>query len=81
MTPPDRPFLPRHMSRFAATIRDGWLVLRQRGPGQVQFWFIALLIGIVAGFAAVLFRRGISGLQAFVPEFFAGECCNSQKIR
>ncbi|MEM9580454.1 MAG: chloride channel protein [Pseudomonadota bacterium] len=41
----------------------GWQLLRHRGPSQVQFWFIALVIGIAAGWAAVLFRAGISLLQ------------------
>ena len=40
-------------------------VLRDRGPSQVQFWFIALAIGVAAGFGAVLFRWGIEGLQAW----------------
>ncbi len=43
--------------------RSGWGVLRKRGPGQIQFWFIALAIGIAAGFAALLFRKGISAIQ------------------
>ncbi|WP_439110457.1 chloride channel protein [Lentibacter sp.] len=40
-------------------------VLRERGPSQVQFWFIALVIGIAAGAAAVVFRKGIEALQAW----------------
>ena len=55
---------------FAAQLRDmkascggGWQLLRHRGPSQVQFWFIALMIGIAAGFAAVAFRFGVSLLQ------------------
>ncbi len=43
--------------------RRGWSHLRRRGPSQIQFWFIALMIGIAAGCAAVLFRFGISFLQ------------------
>lgn len=43
--------------------RDGWATLREEGPGQIQFWFIALLIGITAGFAALFFRKGITWLQ------------------
>ncbi|SIN86140.1 chloride channel protein, CIC family [Vannielia litorea] len=38
-------------------------VLRQRGPSQVQFWFIALALGVAAGYAACLFRLGIDLLQ------------------
>ncbi len=41
----------------------GWKVLRTRGPGQFQFWLIALIIGIAAGFAALFFRKGITALQ------------------
>nr|WP_245813878.1 chloride channel protein [Boseongicola aestuarii] len=43
--------------------KTGWHVLRTKGPSGIQFWFIALLIGIAAGFAAVLFRTGITLLQ------------------
>ncbi|KAE9629588.1 chloride channel protein [Parasedimentitalea maritima] len=49
-----------------AALRDGWRVLRHRGPSQVQFWFIALMIGIAGGFAALFFRMGITALQAWV---------------
>ncbi len=41
----------------------GWQTLRYRGPGQFQFWLIALLIGIAAGGAAVGFRVAVSFLQ------------------
>lgn len=40
-----------------------WQVLRARGPSQVQFWFIALFIGIAAGLAALGFRLTIGWLQ------------------
>jgi len=43
--------------------QQGWQVVRHRGPSQIQFWFIALLIGIAAGFAALFFRKGITALQ------------------
>lgn len=41
-------------------------VVRRKGPSQVQFWFIALVIGIAAGFAALGFRLAISWLQTFL---------------
>lgn len=66
MPKPDRSHLTGPFEQAITACRDGWRVLRRRGPGQVQFWFIALLIGIVAGFAAVLFRRGINGLQSLL---------------
>ncbi|MEM7723325.1 MAG: hypothetical protein AAF376_13240, partial [Pseudomonadota bacterium] len=37
--------------------------MRDKGPSQIQFWFIALAIGIAAGFAALFFRKGIEVLQ------------------
>ena len=44
-------------------IRRGWQVMREQGPSEVQFWLLALLIGTLAGFAALFFRKGISALQ------------------
>lgn len=44
--------------------RDGWTVVRTRGPSQVQFWFIALIVGIAASIAAIAFRFGIETIQA-----------------
>ena len=44
-------------------MRDAVRVIRQRGPSQIQFWFIALAIGIGAGFATLGFRVGIEALQ------------------
>lgn len=41
-------------------------VLRQRGPSQVQFWFIALALGVAAGWVAILFRLGIDWLQSLL---------------
>nr|WP_319246795.1 chloride channel protein [uncultured Celeribacter sp.] len=56
--------------RALCDIRDGLketlALVRTRGPSQIQFWFIALLIGIASGFAALLFRKGIDQLQAFL---------------
>ena len=44
----------------------GWQLLRHRGPSQMQFWLIALFIGVAAGLAAMLFRMGIEALQSAV---------------
>ncbi|MEM8801963.1 MAG: chloride channel protein [Pseudomonadota bacterium] len=46
-----------------AAIAQAWSVILLRGPGGIQLWFIALIIGIAAGGAAVLFRLGINTLQ------------------
>ena len=45
------------------TVARAWRTLQEKGPGQIQFWFIALAIGTAAGVAAVLFRLGIDLLQ------------------
>lgn len=58
------------VTRIAQEMRDGvrqaWRVLRAHGPSQVQFWFIALAIGIASGYAALGFRKGISALQGWL---------------
>lgn len=46
--------------------RDAAHLMKTRGPSQVQFWFIALAIGIAAGTAALLFRLGIQAIQTLV---------------
>jgi chloride channel protein, CIC family len=51
---------------LASALGRAWMTLRERGPGQIQFWFIALAVGIAAGFAALLFRKGIFWLQALL---------------
>lgn len=66
MPAPDRSILLQKFDLAVAACKDGWYVLRNRGPSQIQFWFIALAIGIAAGFAALFFRKGIEALQAFL---------------
>ncbi len=55
--------LQAQLADMARMFGRGWQLLRNRGPSQIQFWFIALVIGIAAGFAALLFRSGIDILQ------------------
>jgi len=54
------------MLRLRRGSQHGWRLLRERGPSQIQFCVIALLIGIAAGFAALLFRKGIAALQRLI---------------
>jgi CIC family chloride channel protein len=56
--------IARHWSSARQSLAEVWRLLKQRGPSQFQFWLIALVIGIAAGFAALLFRKGIEVLQA-----------------
>lgn len=63
MAEPTEGLIGRLVAEAREEIARGWRVMRTRGPSQVQFWFLALLIGIAAGFAALLFRKGIAWLQ------------------
>ncbi len=56
-------FLTSMRAAALAEVRRAWLALRNKGPGQVTFWFLALVIGVTAGGAAVGFRVSISYLQ------------------
>ena len=64
MAEPLRSLLSRQIGQAITALKDGWRILRLRGPSQIQFWFIALVIGIAAGGAAVIFRLGITALQS-----------------
>jgi chloride channel protein, CIC family len=56
----------RQVDEVVTACAGGWRVLREKGPSQVTFWVIALVIGVLAGFAALLFRAGIDGLQTLL---------------
>ncbi|WP_295311893.1 chloride channel protein [Roseobacter sp.] len=62
----DRSYISRQLDMAVSSCRDGLVHIRKHGPGQVQFWFIALAVGIVAGFAAIFFRKGVNSLQTFL---------------
>ncbi|MEM9796575.1 MAG: chloride channel protein [Pseudomonadota bacterium] len=54
------------MNAIASFFRRSWDLVREKGPSRVQFWFIALLIGIASGYAAVGFMLSIRTLQTFL---------------
>lgn len=58
--------LRNQLNQAMSAIKDAWRVMRRRGPSQIQFWFIALAIGIAAGFMALGFRKAIQALQAYI---------------
>ena len=60
---PERGFLRAQLDDAKCAASNGWRILREKGPSQLQFWFIALLIGIAAGLAALVFRKGIAAIQ------------------
>ncbi|MFK7838080.1 MAG: chloride channel protein [Sulfitobacter sp.] len=64
MSTPSPGFLSQQVTMAVTSCKNGWQVIRHRGPGKVTFWFIALLIGIAAGLAALVFRKSINWLQA-----------------
>lgn len=61
-----RSILSQQLDQAVTMCRDGLHVLRHQGPSQFQFWFIALLIGVAAGFATLGVRKGITALQSFL---------------
>lgn len=60
---PERGFLRAQFDDACCAMASGMQIMRKKGPSQLQFWFIALLIGIAAGLAALLFRKGIAAIQ------------------
>ncbi len=48
---------------IGSNLRNTLRLLRRHGPNQIQFWFIALAIGVGAGFVALYFRKAIHWLQ------------------
>ena len=55
----ERSALAEYFAQAKASLKDAQRVL-------VQFWLIAMIIGILAGFAALFFRKGITALQGAV---------------
>ena len=66
MAEPQKSLMGQGIDDALTACRGGWHVIRTRGPSQVQFWFIALLVGIAASFAAIGFRFGIETFQAWL---------------
>ncbi len=66
MSNPIKSLISQSAARITEDSRNALKVMKRAGPNQVQFWFIALLIGIAAGGAAVIFRLGITALQSSV---------------
>lgn len=64
MASPVSQFLSESWTKWCGMTSRGLLTIKQKGPSQVQFWFIALFIGIAAGFAALGFRLGVDWLQS-----------------
>lgn len=52
--------------RYTPSLRAGVNNLAATAPKRMQFWFLALLIGIGAGLVAMLFRKAIFYLQGWL---------------
>ena len=63
MSAPANSWWREQWAQFRYRRRREWVLLRRQGPGQVQFWFIALFIGVVAGYLALGFMVSVSFLQ------------------
>ncbi|MDF1874054.1 chloride channel protein [Vannielia sp.] len=65
-TPPPPGPIQRRWDELRIALATTFRLIRQRGPSQVQFWFIALALGVASGYAALAFRVAITRLQAFL---------------
>ena len=66
MADPEKSLIGKGIDDVLCACRDGWSLIHTRGLSQVQFWFIALLVGILASLAAIAFRFGIETFQAWL---------------
>ncbi len=58
-----RNFLRATFAAIGQELHRALTAVRNNGPGQITFWFLALVLGLVAGNAAVGFRTAISYIQ------------------
>lgn len=56
-------FIKASATSVRRELSAGLLSMRNKGPGQLMFWLLALLIGVAAGAAALGFRVAISEIQ------------------
>lgn len=66
MPPQSKPSLAARLRGVGTTTRISGAVLWRQGCSQFYFWLMALVIGILAGFTAVGFRKGTTALQGWV---------------
>jgi CIC family chloride channel protein len=66
MQTPGQDSLRRIAGDWRAAGARALAVMRAAGPSQIQFWFIALAIGVAAGTAALVFRKAIAAIQTAI---------------
>jgi len=64
MSTPFKSLIDQSAGKVVGDCRSAFNVMKSQGPSGLQFWFIALVIGIFAGGVAVLFRLAIVWLQS-----------------
>lgn len=57
-------FFKESLRDLREEVRSSFELMRAKGPTKFKFWLIALVVGILAGLAAVGFRMGIELLQS-----------------
>ncbi len=57
-------FFKESLRDLREEVRSSFELMRAKGPTKFKFWLIALVVGILAGIAAVGFRMGIELLQS-----------------
>lgn len=63
---PVKTMMQKGLADLLGACRDAAHIMKRQGPSQIQFWFIALAIGIGAGSVAVLFRLSVEAIQTTV---------------
>ncbi len=61
-----RNFLRATFAAIGQELHRALTAVRNNGPGQITFWFLALVLGLIAGNAAVGFRTAISYIQRWL---------------
>lgn len=60
----EQSYLLKTLLDMRSSIRKGVVLIRSRGPSQIEFWFIACAVGVASGFATLFFRKWVSALQS-----------------
>ncbi|OUS05080.1 voltage-gated chloride channel [Rhodobacterales bacterium 52_120_T64] len=66
MLQPVEKFVKKSYAGVYGECRSALSTIRTKGPGQLTFWLLALVIGVAAGAAALGFRVAISEIQGLL---------------
>ncbi len=54
------------MGVLRAQAARAWQAVKDEGPSRLQFWLLALAVGVLAGYAAIGFRLAIASIQTLI---------------